>query len=214
MSRIIAGTAKGARIAAPKGDATRPTSDRVKEALFSALAAWFHTVDKAPEQHLAGISMLDLYSGTGGIALEAASRGASNVMAIDHHTARTITDNARRTKLALVVRPMRAQQAVAALEGPFDLVFIDPPYDVPTAEVDQLVSQLAEGDGLAPQALVVVERPRRSQKPQWPDVFTRTWDRRYGETTLHFGATEAHHAETEHPRPEYQHDQSDPMSTA
>ncbi len=190
MGRIIAGSARGARIAAPKGDATRPTSDRVKEALFSSLAAWFHTVDDAPDQHLAGVAVLDLYAGTGGLALEAASRGASTVVAVDQHTARTITDNARRTKLPLGVRSVRVQQAVAAPECPFDLVFIDPPYDVPATEVNHLIAQLAAAGGLAPQALVVVERSRRSPAPQWPGAFTRTWDRRYGETTLHFGATD------------------------
>lgn len=190
MSRIIAGRAKGARLAAPKGDATRPTSDRVKEALFSTLATWFGTVDELPEHHLSGISVLDLFAGTGGLGLEAASRGADVVVAVDHRTARTITDNAHRTRLAVEVRPMRAQQAVAAPGRAFDLVFVDPPYDVSSPEVDQLIAQLGESGGLAPQALVVVERSRRSAAPVWPAEFTSRWERRYGETTLHFGATD------------------------
>ncbi|MDO5736042.1 MAG: 16S rRNA (guanine(966)-N(2))-methyltransferase RsmD [Propionibacteriaceae bacterium] len=190
MSRIIAGRAKGARLASPKGDTTRPTSDRVKEALFSTLTTWFDTVDEAPENHLAGVSVLDLYAGTGAVGLEAASRGAEVVVAVDHHTARTITDNARRTGLGVEVRPVRARQAVAAPGRAFDLVFVDPPYDVPGAEVDQLIAQLVAVGGLAPQALVVVERPRRADAPVWPAEFTSCWDRRYGDTTLHFGATD------------------------
>ena len=190
MSRIIAGTAKGARIAAPKGDATRPTSDRVKEALFSALASWFETVDEAADQHLAGVSVLDLYAGTGGVGLEAASRGASPVVAVDQHTARTITENARRTRLNVEVRAGRAQQVAAAPDRSFDLVFVDPPYDVSPTDVDELVAQLSAAGGLAPQALVVIERSRRTEAPKWPTEFTATWERRYGETTLHFGATD------------------------
>ncbi len=202
MSRIIAGTAKGARIAAPKGDATRPTSDRVKEALFSALAAWFGTVEDAPDEHLMGVAVLDLYAGTGGLGLEAASRGASRVVAVDQHTARTIEDNARRTKLRVEIRPVKVQQIAAAPGVPFDLVFVDPPYDVAGADVDLLVAQLVAAGGLAPQALVVVERSTRSPAPQWPDAFTRTWDRRYGETMLHFGATEPESSPQTQPSPE------------
>ena len=190
MSRIIAGAAKGARITAPRGDATRPTSDRVKEALFSALTTWFGSVDEAPDRHLEGVTVLDLYAGTGALGLEAASRGAEVVVAVDHHTARTITENARRTNLPLDVRAMRVQKVVLAPERAFDLGFIDPPYDVPGADVDLLVSELAAAGGLAPQALVVIERSRRSDPPVWSAEFTTTWDRRYGETTLHFGATD------------------------
>ncbi len=190
MSRIVAGTAKGARITAPKGDATRPTSDRVKEALFSTLTSWFDTVDEAPDRHLEGVSVLDLYSGTGGLGLEAASRGAAAVVAVDQHTARTITENARRTNLRVEVRAMRVQKVVQAPGRAFDLVFIDAPYDVPGADVDRLVSELVAAGGLAPQALVVIERSKRTAAPEWPPEFITTWDRRYGETTLHFGATD------------------------
>ena len=190
MSRIIAGKAKGARITAPKGDATRPTSDRVKEALFSALATWFDTVDEAPERHLCGVSVLDLYAGSGGLGLEAASRGADTVVAVDQHTARTITENARRTNLPVDVRSVRAQQLVMSPGREFDLVFVDPPYDVAGTDVDQVVAQLAAAGGLASQALVVIERSRRKQPPEWGPEFTTTWERRYGETTLHFGATD------------------------
>lgn len=190
MSRIIAGRAKGRQLAAPRGGNTRPTSDRVKEALFSSLATWFDTVDEAPENHLSGVAVLDLFAGTGGVALEAASRGAEVVVAVDQHTARTIKDNVSRTGLGVEVRPVRAQQAVTAPGRAFDLVFLDPPYDFPGADVDTLVAQIIEAGGLAPQALVVIERSRRSDPPVWPAEFTATWDRRYGETTLHFGATD------------------------
>lgn len=188
MGRIIAGRAKGMRLSAPKGDATRPTTDRVKEALFSALASWFETVDEPPDRQLAGVAVLDLFTGSGGLALEAASRGASPVVAVDHRTAGLVRENARYTRLTVEVLAMKAATAVTGIDGAFDLVFVDPPYDATTESIDTLVASLTEAGRLAPQALVVVERSRRTPAPRWPDAVTRTWSRDYGETTLHFGA--------------------------
>lgn len=82
MSRIIAGSAKGRRIDTPKGSRTRPTTDRTREALFSALASWFDTADEAPERQLDGVAVLDLYAGSGAVGLEAASRGAHPVVLV------------------------------------------------------------------------------------------------------------------------------------
>lgn len=190
MGRIIAGIAKGARLAAPKGDATRPTTDRVKEALFSTLASWFGTVEEPAGQHFEGIAVLDLFSGSGALALESASRGASRVVAVDHRTGSLIKDNAMGTRLAVTVVTAKAESAVSQLSGhgTFDLVLIDPPYDVPADAVDHLLAHLVDAGVLAERALVVVERSTRSQAPGWPAVFTETWDRGYGETTLHYGA--------------------------
>ncbi|WP_423860587.1 RsmD family RNA methyltransferase, partial [Arachnia propionica] len=85
MTRIIAGRAKGTQLTTPRCG-TRPTSDRVREALFSTLVTWFGTVGEPAEKHLVGVAVLDLYAGTGAVALEAASRGASRVVAVDSHT--------------------------------------------------------------------------------------------------------------------------------
>ncbi|MEO7587524.1 MAG: RsmD family RNA methyltransferase [Arachnia sp.] len=190
MSRIIAGSAKGRRLTAPKGTHTRPTTDWVKEALFSALASWFGTADEASGDQLAGVAVLDLFAGSGALGLEAASRGAAPVTCVDTHTAGIIRDNAGRAGLRVHVVAGKAEHAVARHEGAVDLVLVDPPYDVPGAALEKLLGELVAGDLLASQALVVIERSSRSAAPQWPAVFTRSWDRRYGETTLHFGATD------------------------
>ncbi len=191
MSRVIAGRAKGRRLTAPRGTTTRPTTDRVKEALFSALVSWFDTADEAPGDQLRGVAVLDLFAGSGALGIEAASRGAASVTCVDTHTAAVVRDNAKQARLSITAVTGRAETVVARLETAFDLVLIDPPYDLPGAAVDTLLERLVDGGILAGQGLVVVERSSRSSGPLWPAVFTRTWDRRYGETTLHFGATDS-----------------------
>ncbi|MDF1490273.1 16S rRNA (guanine(966)-N(2))-methyltransferase RsmD [Tessaracoccus caeni] len=190
MARIIAGSAKGRRIAAPKGDRTRPTTDRVREALFSALASWFDTTDGDPAEQLAGLSVLDLCAGSGAIALEAASRGAARVVAVEHdrQTAALIEANAKDARLRVEVRAARAEQFAGAAGEAFDLVFLDPPYEAEI--VDDVLTALVTHGRLAPRALVVVERSARGAAPVWPAVFTDVWERGYGETVLYFGATD------------------------
>ena len=191
MSRIIAGSAKGRRLATPKGDRTRPTTSRVREALFSALASWFGTADDAPDEHLAGLAVLDLFGGSGAIGLEAASRGAKRVTIVesDAPTARLIAANARDAKLNADVVTGRLPGAIGSVQPGFDLVFADPPYDLSDAILDHLLEALAAEGFLLQRALVVVERATSSGTPHWPDIFTDVWERGYGETTLYFGAT-------------------------
>ena len=191
MSRIIAGRAKGHRLLTPKGSATRPTTDRTREALFSALASWFDAADADPAEQLAGFSVLDLYAGSGAVGLEAASRGAAPVVLVeaDRPTARIIRENASATGLAVEVRAARAESVAAEPGRRFDLIFLDPPYDLPTERVDALLQRLA-ADTLADRGLVVVERSTRDREPVWAVRFTDTWHRGYGETTLYFGAVD------------------------
>lgn len=165
---------------------TRPTSDRVREALFSSLVTWFGTTDEAAERHLAGVAVLDLYAGTGAVALEAASRGARRVVAVDVHSAAVIRENARRARLAVEVRATKVEAQLPT--GPFDLVFADPPYEMAAAQLDRVLGALCSPGMLAQQALVVVERSRRSAPPRWPSGFDEVWSRDYGETTLHFAS--------------------------
>lgn len=189
MSRIIAGSAKGRRLSTPKGANTRPTTDRTREALFSALASWFDTADADAERQLTGMSVLDLYAGSGAVGLEAASRGADAVVLVeaDRPTARLIETNAATAGLRVDVRPARAATYVSGAGRAFDLVFLDPPYDVPTEEVESLLAGVVD-TCLAPRGLVVVERSGRNRAPDFPEAFTDTWQRSYGETTLYFGA--------------------------
>ena len=182
MPRIISGALGGRTIPGPPGKGTRPTSDRVREALFSRLDGW---------GALAGARVLDLYAGSGAVGLEAASRGAGPVVLVeaDRPTARLIEFNARELGLQADVRSAKAETFAAAPGRRFDLVFLDPPYDVPTATVESLLAGIAE-HGVAERGLVVVERSARDRAPAWPAAFTDTWEKNYGETTLYYGSVD------------------------
>lgn len=200
MARIIAGRAKGRPLTTPKGTSTRPTTDRVKEALFSALSSWFGSAAEAPEHQLDGVAVLDLYAGSGSLGIEAASRGAASVTCVDSHTAGVIRDNAAKVGLHTVTVMSRRAEQVVAQEGPsFDLVLVDPPYDMSNERLNELLGALVAGERLTDQALVVVERSSRTGVPGWPLEFTTTWDRRYGETTLHFGITDSEQSDSKQP---------------
>lgn len=191
MTRIIAGTKGGQRLATPKGELTRPTAERVREALFSAIASWLGH-EGAADDALAGIAFCDLYAGSGAIGLEALSRGADAALLVekDGPTADLIRNNARSLKL-------RAEVRAAGVEGlvrqpaprPFDIVWLDPPYAVAADAVDEVLANLVANGWLADSPLVVVERSSRGRAPDWPAPLSDHWQRRYGETTLHYATT-------------------------
>ena len=193
MSRIIAGSRGGRRIAMPRGDRTRPTTDRVREALFSAIAAWAGTAATPPEQSLAHLAFCDLYAGSGAVGLEAASRGAHPVLLVerDRRTAQLTKDNAKALGLAVDVTISSVEQM---LQRPpsrlYDVVFTDPPYELDTSAVNAQLQQLVANRWVAPGSLVVVERSRRTPDLTWPEAAARRWSRAYGETVLHFGSLE------------------------
>lgn len=147
MPRIISGTAKGTHLLTPKGHETRPTADRVKEALFSILQTGW-----PPD------GFLDLYSGTGQIGLEAASRGAGRVVLVESNKAccRVIIENAKKTRLMdqiqLIPRPVdQALLALRAKGETFDFIFADPPYQKAESELirlSDLISNLLSENGL------------------------------------------------------------------
>ncbi len=178
MTRIIAGTAGGRSLKVPPGTGTRPTSDRVREALFSALDA---------REVLRGAAVLDLYAGSGALGLEAASRGASRVVLVesDRRASALITSNAGALGLHAEVAARTVRSYLAGPASAFDLVLLDPPY--PLAE-DELAGDLAAlADGwLSEGAVVVVERSSRSPEPTWPPGLERTGRKVYGETVLWF----------------------------
>ena len=182
MTRIIAGTVGGRTLRTPPGSGTRPTSDRVREALFSALDA---------RDAVRGARVLDLYAGSGALGLEAASRGAASVVLVesDRRAAEVISGNVRDLGLAQRVRVTRSsvEAALARAAGESeraDLVFIDPPYDVDEVSLAVVLGRLAAG-WLAEGGLVVVERSKRSPEPAWPVGLKRVGKpRKYGETTI------------------------------
>ncbi|MCS6710844.1 RsmD family RNA methyltransferase [Brachybacterium sp. EF45031] len=181
MPRIIAGRLGGRPIPGSVGPGTRPTSDRVREAVFSRLDGW---------DALDGARVADLYAGTGALALEALSRGAAHALVVEAHgpTASTLRRATRALGLADVteVRHGRAEQSVDALApGSLDLVFLDPPYDVATVQIEDLLQRLLPA--LTPDAVVVVERSARGQELQWPQGYADDGAKRYGETVVHYG---------------------------
>ncbi|MFI9642211.1 16S rRNA (guanine(966)-N(2))-methyltransferase RsmD [Micromonospora sp. NPDC051925] len=184
MTRIVAGTLGGRRIAAPAGAGTRPTSDRVREALFSAVSA---------EVDLVGVRFADLYAGSGAVGLEALSRGAEHVLLVesDPRAARVIRENVAALRAAPAARLVTGKVAGVLAAGPggepYDVVFADPPYAVPAAELTALLAALVDHAWLAPDALVVVERSTRSGPVDWVRGLTAERSRRYGETTLWYG---------------------------
>lgn len=186
MTRIVAGRFGGRSLQVPpKG--TRPTSDRVREAIFSRL------------DHLDvldGARVLDLYAGSGALGLEAASRGAADVVLVDAN--RRAADVARRNVAALglsqEVRVVAdsaerfAAGAVPAAGGSrgFDVVFLDPPYDLAEAALATVLTHLAAPGVLAAGAVVVVERSARSPEPAWPAGLEPFARKDYGETAVHY----------------------------
>lgn len=180
MTRIIGGTAGGRRLRTPSGDATRPTTDRAREALFSRLESLLGPLD--------GLRVLDLYAGSGAVGLEALSRGAAVLTAVEHdrRTARLVADNARTLGFrAVEVVALPVARALAEPpRAPYDLVFADPPYDLDVVEVDQVLALLAGHGWLHPDGVLVLERSSRSAEPGWPDGWEVERRKDYGETAL------------------------------
>jgi 16S rRNA (guanine966-N2)-methyltransferase len=183
MTRIIAGSARGRRLKAPAGDRTRPTSDRVREALFSSIDSDLGS--------LAGRRFLDLYAGSGAVGLEARSRGAAAVTLVeqDRRTSALIRENLRSLGFSGVDVVTGAVSRVLAgrPSAPYDVVFLDPPYALVTDAVLENLTALLRHEWLAKEALVVVERSSRAGLPSWPEGFIAARSRRYGETTLWYG---------------------------
>ncbi len=189
MSRVIAGSRGGRRLQVPPGQRTRPTTDRVREALFSAIASWAGTAGGPADVALAGLAVLDLFAGSGAIGLEAASRGAELVWLVesDRRAARIITENARELELDVTVRQGRAEElARTTASTAFDVVFADPPYELPGPDLDAVIARLIEQGWIAADGLVVLERSGRTDPPRWPEDPADTWSRDYGESVLHF----------------------------
>jgi 16S rRNA (guanine966-N2)-methyltransferase len=180
--RIVGGAARGRRLAVPRGG-TRPTADAVREAVFGALAARWSALD--------GLSVLDLYAGSGAMGLEAVSRGAQTLLAVesDRAAATVIKTNSLAVATEDADVSIRRQRVEAVLAGPtpepFDLVIADPPYADAVAAAARVLPLLVTGGWLATDAAVVWEQSSRAEAPEWPAAL-RPWPvRTYGETAVH-----------------------------
>ena len=187
--RVIAGIARGRRLAAPKGTATRPTSDRAREGLFATV-----TAIRGP---LPGARVLDLFAGSGAIGLEALSRGAVRVVFVESDARAAQVIRANLAAVALPGGELVCDQVQRFLgrgpgaEAAFDLVVADPPYAASPAEVTGMLTALASGGWLAPGALVAVERATREGPLSWPARYRADRSRGYGEATFWYGLAAA-----------------------
>lgn len=191
MTRVIAGEFKGHRLAvAPNG--VRPTSDRVREAIFSSLVS---------KKDIVGQRVLDLYAGTGALAIEAISRGVAYAVLVERDRKVLAVTKANLTKLGL---ENRAVQVLADVnhwvrqsrelspeqnirQAGFDLIFMDPPYEKSSADVSSLIIQLLEGKWLAANGVLVVERATKSSLISWPAGIDRIESGIYRDTTVWYG---------------------------
>lgn len=173
--RVITGKARGIQLKTPEGLTTRPTSDRVKEALFSII-----------QFEIPGARVLDLFGGTGQLGIEALSRGAKSATFVDagEPACRLIRENLRRTKLEGDGKVVRSDYMdyLKRCREEYDIIFLDPPY----AEVflENSLKQIAEIDILRSGGIIVAERPVGKELPWEFEGFTRSKDYKYGNTLL------------------------------
>jgi 16S rRNA (guanine(966)-N(2))-methyltransferase RsmD len=179
--RIIAGLAKGCRLRSLRGQALRPTAERVRESVFDALG-----------ERVLGARFLDLYAGAGAVGLEALSRGAKETVFVESHrpAARLVAENAGRCRLSGSARVMAlaAARALTRLEAEgraFDLAFVDPPYG--TGEAARALAALAARPGLlAVGALVLCQHSRHEGLGEEIGPLRRIRTMRFGETVVDF----------------------------
>ena len=181
--RVIAGTARGRRLVTPDGDRVRPTKDIARESMFSALDARGAVEDA---------KVLDLYAGTGALAIEALSRGAAAAVLVERDPAalQAIRTNLQvlgdRTPAEVVARDAgRFLMGGPPPDGGFDLVFVDPPYETADETITEQLAVLTAPGWLAPGAIVSVERPLRHPVVPPPGLSTG-WERAFGDTLLSF----------------------------
>lgn len=186
--RVISGRFKGVALTTPKAG-TRPTTDRTKEAIFSHLDSW-GVLDDA--------RVLDLFAGTGALGIEALSRGARELVAVESSApaaaliAQTLTalKHNRSWELGMSARVIKARAekyaACASAAAPFDVIFIDPPYAFETEACNQLLADLASRELTSSNTVIMLERSTRSEEPTAPENWEITDRRDYGETAVYY----------------------------
>jgi 16S rRNA (guanine966-N2)-methyltransferase len=177
--RVISGELGGRRLNAAKGSHTRPTADRVREALFSILA-----------DNVVGANVLDLFAGTGALSIEALSRGAAFALVIDNHTEplSVIKQNIHmcqlETRCRIIKWDIRKNLACLKSDLRFDLVFIDPPYN--SGVIPIVLNHLLSTQSLSPNARIVVEHGSQESLPEAIHTLMQYDQRKYGQTVLSF----------------------------
>jgi len=187
MTRIIAGTARGRRLAVPP-TGTRPTSDRVREALFSSVDSELIAGGRSWQ----GLTVLDLFAGSGALGLEALSRGAGSAILVEKSRAAAKVASANVVAVGLpgaqvLIRDAWSLASMPPPSGGVDLCFADPPYEWPSNDIRSLLSELAGASWFDSQARVVIERPAKEASHPFPAHWIERSRRSYGDTVLWYG---------------------------
>jgi 16S rRNA (guanine966-N2)-methyltransferase len=171
--RVIAGKAKGRRLAGPETPDTRPVTDRVKEAVFSSIGDWVVDADVA-----------DLYAGAGSFGLEALSRGARSAVFVENgaRALDALKKNIGTVGLGGEVSPVKVRQFLEVNQKSFHLVFIDPPWPLPTEELEADFDLLDRS--LVDQAEVIASRRHSDRVPSPPENWRVATEKRYGDTRI------------------------------
>ena len=186
VTRIISGAAGSLTLEVPKSG-TRPTSDRVREAIFSSLEAM---------DALDGARVLDLYAGSGALGLEAASRGASAVVLVENDAKAAMICRRNAKKVQSAIEPSPSSQNRPLVEvakssvksylstesRDWDIIFADPPYELSEVELGEALNLAVRH--AAEDSILIVERSSRSPEPTWPDGMSEIREKRYGETVV------------------------------
>lgn len=183
--RIIAGVAKGRSLSSVAG-ATRPTSDRAREAIYSTLTSEFGD--------FLGLHILDLFAGSGAMGLEALSRGASLVHCVekDDAAAKTIATNAALVQKAQPVGVfhlfhMGVQKFVESNpEHQYHFVYVDPPYDFADSDLTRILENLRSNNFFKDGAVIAIERATKSTQPVWPEGFEPSRTKVYGQASIYY----------------------------
>lgn len=183
--RIIAGVAKGRNLAEVAG-ATRPTSDRAREALFSTLLSEFGEFEN--------LKFLDLFAGSAAVGLEALSRGASVVHAVEKDDAAVKTIRANQEILEksnpqgkFHLYAMSAQKFLGNTGIKYDIIFIDPPYDFSDQAVHEILNLILQNNFISPGGVIVIERATKGSYVNWPAPLKELRKKEYGVATLYYG---------------------------
>ena len=183
--RIIAGVAKGRSLSSVAG-ATRPTSDRAREAIYSTLTSEFGD--------FLGLQILDLFAGSGAMALEALSRGASLVHCVekDDGAAKTISTNASLVQKAQPVGVfhlfhMAVQKFVEGeAQNQYHFVYVDPPYDFADSDLTKILENMHSNNFFKDGAIIAIERATKSTQPEWPEGYEPSRTKVYGQASIYY----------------------------
>ena len=186
--RIIGGSAKGKNLYSPS-ERTRPTSDRAREGLFSSLESEFGSISD--------LKFLDLFSGSGAVGVEALSRGAAFVQSVeqDRSTAQIAEKNFQLVNGVSGTFRVDAERAGKYLSNPaeiqFDIIFLDPPYELQNKEIEKLLRAILKNNYLKSDGIIAVERESKSKEFIWPSPLVGTKVRGYGQGSIYYGTNSA-----------------------